>query len=49
MGGGGGGGGGGQRSRRPHLVDDVLVENDSDELIDYLLDHGALHQRIAER
>ena len=35
---------GGQRSRRPHLVDDVPAENDSDELIDYLLDHGALYQ-----
>ena len=35
---------GGQHQRRPHFVDDVPAEDDNDELIDWLLGHGALDQ-----
>ena len=35
---------GGQKARRPHFVDDVPAKDDNDELIDYLLCHGALDQ-----
>ena len=35
---------GGQRRRRPHFVDAVPAIDDNDELINYLLGHGALDQ-----
>ena len=35
---------GGQQRRRPHFVGDVSAEDDNDELIDWMLGHGALDQ-----